>query len=108
MTLKVVRGGSDAPRDKDIPRVNTPQQPPTAVQTANEQVKSAAGVSQRLSAEAVVVTGRSKVDSSEKIRDTKEAKYLAEKVSSEIRKEGGEAKGAHSGLTSASGRSYVD
>lgn len=108
MTLKVVRGATDAPRDRDVPKaVNQPTQ--SVTQAANEQVKALTGVaSQRLSAEAVVVTGRAKVDSSEKVRDSKGAQNLADRVSGEIRKDAGEAKGAHSGLTSASGRTSVE
>lgn len=107
MTLKVIRSSTEAPRDREISRATTPS-PQNVVQNANEQVRAATGVVQKLSAEAVVVSSRAKVDSSERVRDAKGAQSLADNVSSDIRKGAGEAKGAHSGLTSATGRSYVD
>lgn len=108
MTLKVVRS-SDTQRDTEISK---PSQVASAVkseiQAATEQVKSTSGVVQRLTAEAVVVTGRAKTESTERIRDTKDAKAVADDVAGRIRKNGGQAKGAHGGLTSTAGRSHVE
>lgn len=106
MSVKVVQGLIGAPKAAPAPQVKAdPQNIQNSAQAGSAVATAVA--SNILSSDAVSVTVRSqRSGSSEKIKDFKEAKEVADRTADEIRK-GDKAEEAHDGLSSFSGAAHL-
>lgn len=114
MTLKVVRGLIGSAPQPETLKPQSSKQPEAVAQNQQAQaaVQQAAATSTAVqTSEAVVNTLRisntKNVAGTERVKEYKEAKGIADKVSSDIRREPGSAKEVHEGLSDTDSRSHL-